>query len=40
MNFKFSEGWYLLNRNNSGLKRSSKIFFFCFRTASLGGIVG
>jgi len=37
LNFTFSEGWYFLNYDNTELKRSSKIFFFCCRTASLGG---
>jgi len=36
LNFRFPDGWYSLNCDNTDLKRSSKIFLFCFRTASLG----
>jgi len=38
--FRFPQGWYFLNFNNTKLKRPSKIFFFCFRTASLGDSSG
>jgi len=34
--FKYPDGWYFLNCDNTELKISSKIFFFCCRT-SLGG---
>ena len=39
LNFKFqvSEGCHFLICVNTELKRSSGIFFFCFRTASLDG---
>jgi len=37
LDFKFPEGLYFLNRNYTELRRSSKIFFFCFRTALAGG---
>ena len=37
LNFRFLEGRYFLNCDNIELRRSSKIFFFCFRMASLGG---
>ena len=38
LNFRFPEGVYFLNCNNTELKRSSKIIrILCFRTASLGG---
>jgi len=33
----FQRGDIFLNCGNTELKRSSKIFFFCFRTASLDG---
>ena len=36
LNFTIPEGWYFLNCDNTELKRSPKIFFFCFRTAWLG----
>jgi len=35
--FSFPEGRYFLNCDNTEQKRSYRIFFFCFRTASLGG---
>ena len=38
-NSRFPGGWYSLNCDNTELKRS-KIFFFCFRTASLGAAGG
>jgi len=37
LNFKFPEGKYILNCDNTELKSSSIIIFFFFRTASLGG---
>ena len=38
LNFRLPEGWYFFfNFDNTELERYSKIFFFCFRTASLGG---
>jgi len=37
LNFRFPKGWYFLKCDNTELKRSSLIFFFCFRTALLGG---
>jgi len=37
LNLRFPEGGYFLNCDNTELKRSSKIFFLCCRTASLGG---
>ena len=37
LNFKFPEGFYFFNCDNTEPKRSSKIFFFCFRRASRGG---
>jgi len=36
LNFRFPEVCYFLNCDNTEVKRS-KIFFFCFRAASLGG---
>jgi len=37
LNFRFLEEWYFWNCDNIELNRSSKIFFFRFRTASLNG---
>jgi len=37
INFRFVEGWNFWNCDNTGLKRYSQIFFFCFRAVSLGG---
>jgi len=37
INFRFAEGLYFSNYDKTELIRSSKIFFLCFRTASLGG---
>ena len=36
LNFRFPEGWYFLNCDNTEVE-TSIIFFFCLRTASLGG---
>jgi len=36
-NFRFPEGWYFLNWDNTELKKSSKIIYFCLQPASLGG---
>jgi len=35
--FQVSRGGYFLNCNSTELKRTSKIFFFCSRTASTSG---
>ena len=37
LNFRFPEGRYFFNCDNIVLRRFSKIFLFCFRTALLGG---
>jgi len=37
LNFRFPGGWYFWNCDNTELKISSKIFFFYFQTALLGG---
>jgi len=37
LNFRFWQGWCSLKCDNTELKRSTKIIFFCFRTVWLGG---